>query len=111
MKKDCHEKTNQPAAGFLPCALAQLRRGDRGGEAAALRQCSGGTGFVSVPGDGLEPQTAVFLPGYAPNGDYGDCPVCCHHYTTAEGDEHIKLCDRHTQLDRDHTPPRGEFSM
>ena len=76
----------------------------------------------TVPDDEMEPQTAGFVPGYNPDGDYGDddgydygdyddygdYPVYCHHYTTEEGDEHTELCGRHAEVAGDNTLPGVE---
>ena len=60
---------------------------------------------VPVPDEETEPQGAGFVPGYGVEGDY---PVCCQHYTTKEGDEHVELCGRHAQLIEDTTLPTTE---
>ena len=59
----------------------------------------------TVPNDEPEPQTAGLVPEYHPDGDY---PVCCHHYTTDEGDEHNELCGRHAEVAMDNTLPGVE---
>ena len=58
--------------------------------------------------DEMEPQTAGFMPSGNAEGDY---PVCCQHYTTNEGDEHVELCGRHAQLAENAAFPAAEVWM
>ena len=53
----------------------------------------------------LTPEQGVPENESEPQGLEGDYPVCCQRYTTAEGDEHIELCERHAMLTADETHP------
>lgn len=123
------------------CALAELRRGDRGDEVIELQQMLFEAGFLFELPDGafgkntedalkwFQEYANLEATGVASDAELdalraclaelrgepetvsepeGDAPICCQRYQTEDGDEHLELCGRHAQIDKDEAFPARE---